>query len=333
MATRRRDATYPNVRLSTGNLGAVSKQLDGFPGVTDGFLEVNGRQVRILRARGRRSAGASPQLLVHGLGGSSVTWVEVIKGLSQHGPVVAVDLPGFGRTPSGDDEVTVRGYVQFVLDVADALGWERFTLHGNSMGGLIATLLAAEHPQRVDRLVLVSPALPPRSPLGFLRPSCATIEGMVPIATSSLAALALGVVGLAGPGLDARRNRALLRLIFPDPDGVDRSVLDLMAADFAEDIEGVDRRRALLAATRSISMLWANPRATWRAVRKIQTPTLLLGGTQDALVPARVLRSVLAARPDWVGHVLDDRRHALMLEDPESYLRIFDSWHARAIAA
>jgi pimeloyl-ACP methyl ester carboxylesterase len=313
----------------------VTKQLADWPSVTDTFLDVRGRQVRILTARSRRAApGARPQLLVHGLGGSSVTWVPVMDGLSEHGPVVAVDLPGFGRTPIADhDPITVQGYVDFVLEVADTLGWKTFTLHGNSMGGLIGTLLAADHPHRLDRLVLVSPALPPRSPLGFLRPSRATIDGVLPLVVSSVSALALGVVGLAGPGLDARRNRAMLRLIYSDPDEVEPALLDLMAADFAEEIEGVDRRRALLAATRSISSLWADPRCTWRAIHKVQAPTLLLGGTQDALVPARVLRSVLGARPDWQGHVIDDRRHALMLEDPEAYLRIFSDWHAGAKAA
>jgi len=181
--------------------------------------------------------------------------------------------------------------------------------------------------------VLVSPALPPRSPLAFLRPSPVTIGGMAPIVISSVAALALGVVGLAGPWLDERRNRAMLGLIYPDPDGVDRDFLDLLAADFAEDVEGVDLRRALLAATFSISLLWADPRSTWKAVREIRTPTLLLGGTHDALVPARVLRTVIAARPDWDGHVLDDRRHALMLEDPEGYLSLFSAWNLKAEAA
>ena len=42
---------------------------------------------------------------------------------------------------------------------------------------------------------------------------------------------------------------------------------------------------------------------------------------------------MLAARPDWEGHVLDDRRHALMLEDPATYLRIFDAWHSGVAAA
>jgi pimeloyl-ACP methyl ester carboxylesterase len=122
-------------------------------------------------------------------------------------------------------------------------------------------------------------------------------------------------------------------LIFSDPDEIDPAVLDLMAADFAEDIEGVDRRRALLAAVCSIAQLWADPRRAWRAVRKVHAPTLVLGGTQDALVPARVLRAVLAERPDWTGRVLDDRRHALMLEDPEAYLALVADWHRGAVAA
>lgn len=312
----------------------VTTTLPGWPSVTDTFLDVGGRRVRALESRSTSTTGDVPQLLVHGLGGSSITWVPVMEGLAERGPVVAVDLPGFGRTPITDaDPLTVAGYVDFVVEVADTLGWDTFTLHGNSMGGLIGTLLAAQHPGRLSGLVLVSPALPPRTPLGFLPPSSATIGGMAPIIGSSLAALALGLVGLAGPWLDERRNRAMLGLIYSDPDGVDRDFLDLLAADFAEDVEGVDLRRALLAATCSISQLWVDPRATWKAVREIRTPTLLLGGTHDALVPARVLRSVIAARPDWEGHVLDDRRHALMLEDPEGYLGLVAAWDSKAAAA
>jgi pimeloyl-ACP methyl ester carboxylesterase len=313
----------------------VSHHLERWPAVTDTFLEVGGRKVRVLRAEDGAAAGEEsvPQLLVHGLGGSSIGWVQVMEALSARGPVVAVDLPGFGRTPvSDDDPLTVRGYVDFVLELADALGWPRFTLHGNSMGGLIGILIAAERPERIDRLVLVSPALPPRSPLKLLVPTRATLDGMMPIAVSSMSALALGAVGLAGPKLDERRNRAMLKLIFSDPDGVDRAVLDLMAADFAAD-DGVDRRRALLAATRSITALWTDPRRAWRAVSRVQAPTLVLGGTHDALVPAKVLRAVLEERPDWEGHVLDDRRHALMLEDPEAYLEHIDRWHAAERAA
>ena len=311
----------------------MSRSLAAWPGVKEGIVRVDGQPVRLLRAPAARESATEPQLLVHGLGGSSVTWVEVMRGLAEHGPVVAMDLPGFGRTRAGQDErLTVDGYVAFVLKVANALGWERFTLHGNSMGGLIATLLAAQRPDRVERLVLVSPALPPRSPLKLLLPARATIDGMAPIAWSSLSATALGVLGLAGPGLDERRNRELLRLIYSDPDGVNRALLNLMAADFADDDENSmrERRRALLSALRSITVLWTDPRRAWRAIDAVKAPTLLVGGTQDALVPAKVLRAVLARRRDWEGHVLNDRRHALMMEDPEGYLEVFTTWREGA---
>jgi pimeloyl-ACP methyl ester carboxylesterase len=319
-----------------GHPGAVSHRVRGRPDVLDTHLEVGGRRVRVLSAASRApAASAEPQLLVHGLGGSAATWVEVMAGLAEHGPVVALDLPGFGRTaPQPDDRLTVRGYVDVVLEAADALGWESFALHGNSMGGLIGTVLAARHPGRVSRLVLVSPALPPRLPVALALPSRATLEGMLPVALSSLTAAALGAVGLAGPSLSQRRDRAMLQLIFPDPDRVDRRVLDLMAADLTSpELSPETRRGALLSALGSIAATWTDPRGVWRAVRRVQAPTLLLGGTADALVPARTLRAVLAARPDWEGHVLDDRRHVLMLEDPEGYLELVAGWRRRTDAA
>ncbi len=315
-----------------GTMGVVSNQLTHWPAVTDTTLDVAGRPLRILRAESTHPSGGVPQLLVHGLGGSSAGWVGVMEGLAEHGPTVAVDLPGFGRSPVGDDPLTVEGYLELLLEVVEALGWERFTLHGNSMGGLIGTMIAADHPGRIERLVLVSPAFPPRSPLELLVPTRATIDGMLPVALSSLSAVALGVLGIAGPDLDERRNRAMLKLIFPDPDALDPAVLELMAQDFADD-DGVDRRRALLSVTRSITALWTDPRSTWRAIHDVQAPTLLLGGTSDALVPARVLHAVLAERPDWEGHVLDDRRHALMLEDPEGYLDLVNRWQSSGRAA
>lgn len=300
-----------------------------WPGVVDEMLELGARSVRILRAPARDGAEAgTPHLLVHGLGASSVTWVEVMPGLSESGPVVAIDLPGFGQTAAGpDDALTVDGYVAFVLQAADALGWTEFILHGNSMGGLIGVLLAAQQPERVERLVLVSPAVPPSHPLKLLMPARATVDGMVPIMLSSISAATLGVLG-AGTGSDERRNRHVLRLIFSEPDGIRPELIDLMAKEFAADDAELTagRRLALRSALRSITRLWASPRRVLRAITAVEAPTLVLGGTADALVPARVLRQVLRSRPDWHGHVLDDRRHALMMESPEEYLHLVARW-------
>ena len=71
--------------------------------------------------------------------------------------VVAIDQPGHGRSahlPAGSDYSFV-GAINAILDVADALGWERFALLGHSMGAGIASLMAAACPQRIERLVAI----------------------------------------------------------------------------------------------------------------------------------------------------------------------------------
>ena len=287
-------------------------------GIREELLELDQGPVRLLRADARGpGADREPQLLVHGLGGSASNWIEVIAGLSEHGPVVALDLAGFGHTPAATGtELSVDGHMQLVLAVADALGWESFALHGNSMGGLIGVLLAAEHPERIERLVLVSPGIPPTCPLQILTPYRATLNGMLPIA-----------VPLPG----RPRSLALLRLIFPDRDAIRESLLQVMADDAQPHNvqEATDHQQALLHSIRSIAALWIDFRRVYRAIDAITVPTIILGGTADALVPAQVLRKVLVRRPDWTGAVIDERRHALMLEDPAEFLDRVAAWHAQ----
>jgi pimeloyl-ACP methyl ester carboxylesterase len=305
-------------------------------GVRQEMLDVLGRPVRVLRADAAASAGpggGTPQLLVHGLGGSAANWIEVIAPLTAHGPVVAIDLPGFGHTRAlAHDPLTVGGHVRFVRRVLDALGWQSATVHGNSMGGLVATHLAARHPERVDRLVLVSPAFPPACALRLVSPSLPTVQGIVTMGLPSIGGglLAAATRRDANPGA-----RALLGLIFTDPAAVRPSLIAAMAADaLSADAEQVaDRSRALRTSTLSIARSWVDPRWTWRAIRSVEVPTLVLGGTADALVPARVLREVLAARPDWHGEVITDRRHALMLSEPQEYLHHVGAWFSRHLQA
>ena len=71
--------------------------------------------------------------------------------------LVAVDLPGHGRSAhlaTGSD-YSFYGSVNVVLDIADAMGWDRFALLGHSMGAGIGSLLAAACPQRVTRLLAI----------------------------------------------------------------------------------------------------------------------------------------------------------------------------------
>lgn len=100
--------------------------------------------------------GDTPVLALHGWLDNAASFVPIAPHLSGI-ELVAIDLPGHGRSshlPPGT-YYTYEGAVHHVLDAADALGWERFTLLGHSMGAGIASLVAAACPQRIQRLVCI----------------------------------------------------------------------------------------------------------------------------------------------------------------------------------
>jgi pimeloyl-ACP methyl ester carboxylesterase len=110
---------------------------------------------RIAGLRGG-SDGAPKVLALHGWLDNAASFVPLaaeLRGIE----LVAPDLPGHGRSahlPPGAD-YSFAGAVNAVLDIADALGWERFALLGHSMGAGIASLLAAACPRRVSRFVAI----------------------------------------------------------------------------------------------------------------------------------------------------------------------------------
>lgn len=124
-------------------------------------LELNETSVDIPLGRitGLRSAAAgnAPRVLaLHGWLDNAASFVPLAKHLSGI-ELVAVDLPGHGRSvhlPPGAI-YTFEMAVHHVLDIADALGWQRFTLLGHSMGAGIASLVAAACPDRIERLVCI----------------------------------------------------------------------------------------------------------------------------------------------------------------------------------
>lgn len=104
-------------------------------------------------------ADADPVLLIHGLQDEADSWRHVFEPLAQTRRVIALDLPGFGRSTKTLRSYDIPLYVRTVLALMDALALPCATLIGNSMGGMIAEALALQHPQRVSRLVLVDGTL------------------------------------------------------------------------------------------------------------------------------------------------------------------------------
>jgi pimeloyl-ACP methyl ester carboxylesterase len=107
---------------------------------------------------------ADPVVLLHKLGGWNADWRHVAPALAAGRRVVAMEFGGHGDGRATEPAGFAYPLAQSAADVLaalDGLGIERAMLVGNSLGGCVATLIAAEHPQRVSRLALVSVALGP----------------------------------------------------------------------------------------------------------------------------------------------------------------------------
>lgn len=124
------------------------------------FIEVNGVDVHY-KIYGQ---GEPVFILLHGFGASLFSWHAVTVPLAEFGTVIAYDRPAFGLTErplewEGESPYSQDSQVELVIGLMDALDVEQATLIGNSAGGTIAMLTALKHPQRVQSLILVDPAV------------------------------------------------------------------------------------------------------------------------------------------------------------------------------
>lgn len=103
-------------------------------------------------------ADAPVLVLVHGLGSNAKAWLRNIDDWSATHRVIALDLPGYGRSTKDDLPYSLSFYVQVITEMLDALGVEQAAIGGHSMGGQIAMLAGLQHPQRFTKLVLFAPA-------------------------------------------------------------------------------------------------------------------------------------------------------------------------------
>jgi pimeloyl-ACP methyl ester carboxylesterase len=262
-------------------------------------------------------------VLVHGLGGLHQNWVLVAPGLQGIGRVLALDLPGFGASPLGDRSARLMDLRQILHAFVERLGTGTMILCGNSMGGAVAIVEAAVAPERIDGLVLTSPALPKVGHL-WQHPSLG-------------AALALYDVPGLGTALATTRVRRLdaerlvrlgFRITTAHPEAIPEEVVRLhveAVSDHQRDTGGVE---AFEAATRSMLDLGRRADLTARALGGVKCPVLLLHGRRDRLVPAHYAEEVLRLHPTWRGRIFPDLGHVAQLEAPGRWLAEVADWYA-----
>ena len=121
------------------------------------------------RVRYFQAGSGPPVMLLHGLGEAAVIWYANVEPLARGCTVYAPDLPGHGASEKPPWGYSLENSIRFMEEFLDALGLERASFVGNSMGGLVALALALERPQRVNRLALEDAAGLGREVAGFLR--------------------------------------------------------------------------------------------------------------------------------------------------------------------
>lgn len=241
--------------------------------------------------------GPLPLVCVHGAGMSSVVWMELVRRLPPARRVVAPDLPGHGQSESwaAAEPPTIAGYSDAVAAVSAQLGIERAVLVGHSLGGAVALAAALQRPEKVAGLVLVnSAAALPVSP-----ELLALLERTLPAQDAA-----------AGPVWTDRLPGELAELLFSPA----------TSKDLRERWQAV-----LLSASRQTVLgdfLLCGSFDVRSRLGELNLPTLLVGGTDDLLVPPHALRATADKIAGARLQLVPDTAHLTHLEKPEPFLAL-----------
>jgi pimeloyl-ACP methyl ester carboxylesterase len=264
-------------------------------------------------------------VLVHGLAGSHLNWLQVAPGLAGLGRVLALDLPGFGRSPLAGRGSRLMDERRTLSRFIDKLGSGRIVLCGNSMGGGIAILQAAVEPDPVAGVVLTSSILPRAH--GWPHPF---VVGA--FALYDTAGLGERVVRVRMQRVDPERVVRLgMRMVAADPRSIPEEIVRMHVDLVRERQTDPDAPEAFLEAARSILRIGKRPDVAERALDGVRCPVLLLHGRRDRFVPAAFAEAALRAYPSWRGRIFPDLGHAPQMEAPGRWLAEVADWHAEQL--
>jgi pimeloyl-ACP methyl ester carboxylesterase len=253
-----------------------------------------------------------PVVFVHGLSGCWANWLEQLPVLAERHRVLTLDLPGFGYSPMPAGELSIAGYARLLDALLAKLQIDAAAVVGNSMGGLVAADLAIAFPQRVERLVLVSPAGisttgDPR--VGRALPTLARVERALLLSSAWVATKSDAVARRA------RLREATLRVIASHPSR-------LPTALTAEQLRGAGKPGFLggLQAVHDYDIRERLP--------EIACPTLIVWGDRDLLISVRDAAAFTQLIPNSRKVVFEDTGHVAMLERPDAFNSLLEEFLA-----
>lgn len=245
-------------------------------------------------------------VLLHGIAASSATWQDVIPRLLGQHAVIAPDLLGHGKSAKSSGDYSLGTYANLVRDLLEALGQNRCTIVGHSLGGGVAMQFSYQFPERCERLVLVSAGGLGREVHPILR--AAALPG---------AKMVLPWLSVAGARTIGTLVKTMGRFGF-------RASTDLGETwrSFAA-LEDPSARKAFLQTVRNlIDFGGQRVSATDKLYLAAELPTMLIWGERDPLIPVAHARLAHDAIPSSRIEIFPGAGHYPHLDDPERFARV-----------
>jgi pimeloyl-ACP methyl ester carboxylesterase len=254
-------------------------------------------------------AGEGPVLLlVHGIAGTCEHWREVVEPLARHHTVIAPDFPGHGASEVAAGDYSIGALASGLRDLLLALGHERASLVGHSLGGGVAMQLAYQYPEMIERLMLVSS--------GGLGPE---VSPVLRAAALPGADLFISVTAGAGQRVGSVVGRGLGAIgLRPNADVAE------VARAYAS-LEDPSRRAAFLDTLRAVvGTRGQRVHAGDRLYLAEAVPVLIVWGARDSIIPVRHGEEAHRLMPGSQLEVFEDVGHMPQLEAPGRFIAVLE---------
>jgi pimeloyl-ACP methyl ester carboxylesterase len=250
-----------------------------------------------------RGQGEPVFVLLHGFGASLYSWKSVMEGFSKYGTVIAYDRVAFGLSErpmswEGQNPYGIQAAVDTLLDLLDHFEVERAILVGNSAGGTISMEFYRHHPQRVEALILISPAVYVR---GGATPWMRPLIKMPQVQR-------LGPLFVRGI---QNRGQQLIELAWHDPSKIDSETITLYKKPLM--VENWDK--ALWFYTTA-----SQPQDFSTRLGEFIVPVLIITGDDDRIVPTDTSIRLAGEMPNARLAVLENAGHVPHEEVPSEFM-------------
>jgi len=251
---------------------------------------------------------ATPIVLIHGLGDEADTWRHVFPALARWRRVIALDLPGFGRSEKPRRAYTLAFFAQTIAGMLDVLGIGQAVLVGHSMGAAAAQRLVLAQPRRAERLVLIGGGLPIQS----RRPPAQLWRFLAP---------GLGEMFYTSLRRSQEQAYATLGPYYHDLAGLPPADRAFLRERVWARVWSAGQRRAFLSALRWLAIDQATRADLFRMrLADLQTPTMIIWGEHDRIAPPAAGAAMAARLPQAQWHIIPESGHLPHQERPDQLI-------------